>query len=243
MRQFLLILSFFLLFVSSAGAADLYKVTVQSQIDAEKLVSVGAEPIVAVRDGYLVLADPTAVTKLNQSGLATQLLAANVRRDELALDHRMDQFNVSRYQLVFSEEQLRLFKVDPGVLAQGTEATDVMPVPRLPIAITYRPSVVQEKISIDLARLKGVMEQVNQDSLTHYVQQLQAFYRRAAGTPNIYAARDTIVQRFHRFGYDDVTLDAFDFQVGSTTKPGFNVVAKKVGAVSPGCLCSSLRSL
>jgi hypothetical protein len=233
MKRLATVLLFLAFAVADAGAADLYKVFVHQQVDAELLSRLGCEPVLSVRDGYLVLTDQTMTNSLEQSGLKIELIAKNVDRDQVALDQRLDRSNVGRYPLLFQEDQVRLYQVSPDVLLEPTEVSGLMPLPRLTIPIRFRPTEVEEQVSVDLDRLKGITAQVSQDSLTHYVEQLQRFYRRQAGTANILAARDTIAKRFHQFGYDSVSYDPFDFSVGGSTKTGYNVIAKKVGALYP----------
>jgi aminopeptidase YwaD len=233
MKKFLLLLLFVLFAAVQAGAADLYKVLVREQVDAERLSALGVEPILSFRGGYLILADPSVADKLRESGLATELLGKNINPNELALDHRRDQSNVGRYALLFQEDQVRVYRVDPELLLQPTETTGLMPLRGLPIKVQYRPAeIAEETATSELTRVKGIMSAISQDSLTNYVLQLQAFYRRTAGTANILAARDTIAQRFRRFGYDSVTYDGFTFSSGGT-KTGYNVIAKKTGTVYP----------
>jgi len=234
MKRFLLLLLFVLFAATQAGAADLYKVFVREQVDAERLSTLCVEPILSFRGGYLILADLSVSDKLRESGLATELLAKDVDRDELALDHGLDGANIGKYSLLFQEDQVRVYRVDPELLRQPTETTGLMPLKGFPITVQYRPAeIVEERATADLSRVKGIMSSISQDSLRNYVLQLQAFYRRTTGTSNCLAARDTIAQRFHRFGYDTVTYDGFTFSSGGGTKTGYNVIAKKTGTVFP----------
>ncbi|MCX6831312.1 MAG: M28 family peptidase [candidate division Zixibacteria bacterium] len=234
MKRFLLLLLFVLFAATQAGAADLYKVLVREQVDAERLSTLGVEPILSFRGGYLILADLSVSDKLRKSGLAAELLAKDVDRNELALDHGLDGANIGKYSLLFQEDQVRVYRVDPELLLQPTETTGLMPLKGFPITVQYRPAeIMEERATVDLSRVKGIMSAISQDSLRNYVLQLQAFYRRTTGTANLLAARDTIAQRFRRFGYADVSYDGFTFSSGGDTKTGFNVIAKKTGTVYP----------
>jgi hypothetical protein len=234
MRRFLLLLLFVLFAATQAGAADLYKVLVREKADAERLSALGGEPILSFRGGYLILADLAVSDKLQESGLSVELLAKDVNSDELALDHGLDGANIGKYLLLFQEDQVRLYRVDPELLLQPTETTGLMSLKGFPITVQYRSAeLIEEKATVDLSKVKGIMSAISQDSLRNYVLQLQAFYRRTTGTPSCQAARDTIAQRFHRFGYDDVTYDGFTFTSGGDTKTGYNVIAKKTGTVYP----------
>lgn len=230
MKKPLLLLLFVLFVAAQAGAVDLYKVVVREQVDAENLKALDVRPILATRDGYLILSDQSILEKLTASGLTTVLLANNVTRNELALDHRLDRANVGKHALVFEEDQVRLYRVSPEILSQPTEETGLMALKDFPIVIKYRPLEVTQPLVADRSVARDIMENVRQDSLTNYVLQLQKFYRRQAGTPNVLAARDTIAHRFNKFGYDSVFYDGFTFGGGST---GFNVIAKKTGTLYP----------
>ncbi|TFH65592.1 MAG: M20/M25/M40 family metallo-hydrolase [Candidatus Zixiibacteriota bacterium] len=233
MKRFLLLLLLVLFAATQAGADDLYKVLVRERVDAERLSTLGVEPILSFRGGYLILADLSVSDKLRESGLAVELLAKDVDGDELALDQRLDGANIGKYSLLFQEDQVRVYRVDPELLRQPTETTGLMPLKGFPITIQYLPAEIEERATTDLSRAKGIMSAISQDSLRNYVLELQAFYRRTAGSANNLAARDTIAQRFHRFGYDTVTYDGFTFTSGGVTKTGYNVIAKKTGTVYP----------
>ena len=108
------------LLCGSVIAGDLYKVSVQSKTDAERLSAAGTDPIVRLRDGYLVLADAGSIDKLETSGLEIQLLATGVERDQLAIDGRLDRANVDKYPLVYEEDNLRLYPPRPKGKARRT---------------------------------------------------------------------------------------------------------------------------
>jgi hypothetical protein len=234
MKRFLLLLLFVLFAVAQAGAADLYKVFVRDQVDAERLSALGVEPILSFRSGYLILADPSLSGQIRESGLAVELLAGNLDPNELALDRQLAGANIGKYPLLFQEDQVRVFRVNPQLLLQPMETTGLMPLKGLPIKVQYRPvEIVEGQAVVDLSRMKGIMSAISQDSLRNYVLQLQSFYRRFSGTPNIVAARDSIARRFHNFGYDDVTYDGFTYASPGGNTVGHNVIAKKIGTAYP----------
>lgn len=234
MRKVLLIGLVLFLVATGAQATDLYQVVVRDAGEAMMLSATGVEAIVLVRDGYLVLCDQASTERLMKSGLTWELLATEVGRKDLALDHRLDGGNVGKYPLVYQEEQLRLFKVDLGNLPAEASPFDFVPLPERPLTIQFQPSeVIPQGVVSDLNRIRAIMDQVSQDSLHNYVTQLQAFYRRLSGTSNIYAARDTIRARFLRFGYSTVQFDTFTAYVSGGNKPCYNVMVKKTGVTYP----------
>ena len=59
MMRILLILGLFFLLIVPAESADLYKVTVRNEADADILSSLGQDVILRLPDGYLLLSGPT----------------------------------------------------------------------------------------------------------------------------------------------------------------------------------------
>ena len=75
---------------SAAGAADLFRVRVGSTQQAGALIGTGAEAVLRISDGYLVLVDPSESARLAESGLMFEHVAADVDRAHLALGIRHD---------------------------------------------------------------------------------------------------------------------------------------------------------
>ncbi len=214
---------------SAVEAADLYKVVVQNQAQAERLSTVGIDPIVRLPDGYLVLADAGSADRLKASGLEIQLLATGVGRDQLAIDGRLDRANIGLYPLVYEGDNVRLYQVDIDELSAMPEPPQLFPIGARRPRIEYR-----EARPVDMTALPQIMDLdslislISQDSLQSYTERLQAFYRRVAGTDSNYVSRDWIAAKIASFGYDSVVIDSFqnpdEYQ---------NVLAYKVGTVFP----------
>jgi len=98
--------------VSSAG--DLYYVSVQSSDEALQLRQVGVDPVMRLKGGYLVLIDDSRAEILAEAALDARLVATDVERDQLAVDGRFDRQNVDKYNLIFEEDNLKLYKLDVG---------------------------------------------------------------------------------------------------------------------------------
>src|SRR5690606_4149536 len=103
MRRVLLPALIVTLLTVSLQAADLYKVTVAGPADAALLQSHGVAPVVRIADGYLVVVSGESAARLEQSPLKSILIRAGVARTELALDLRLDDANLARYELLFQE--------------------------------------------------------------------------------------------------------------------------------------------
>ena len=85
MRKTLLALTMVMLCATGAQAADLYQVTLQSPVDAQRLTATGAQALFRAGNDHLVLAEPVIAERLAQAGLDYQLLATDVDAAELAL--------------------------------------------------------------------------------------------------------------------------------------------------------------
>lgn len=92
---------------------DLLRVTVKSELEADQLRSSGAVPVLRVSDGYLVLADPQALSSISGSSLKYEQLASALSRDQMALDRGLQDVDMP-FEILYSENQLKLYRVDPS---------------------------------------------------------------------------------------------------------------------------------
>jgi aminopeptidase YwaD len=234
----ILVAAIILSLVGPVFAADLYKVTVKNADEARRLSASGVVPLVRLDDGYLVLASPVDQTSIAESGLEYTLISRDVDRTRLAIDNRLDRANVSRFPLLFEQRNFRLYNLDRPLAMYRGATPELIPLEADPATISFPAS--QEPTDRLLARLspadvplETLIAGVLQDSLTSYVNRLQAYYRRAAGTDSNYASRDWIAAKFASFGYDSVVIDSFNSTIGSVLTPCQNVLAYKIGTVYP----------
>ncbi|HUV31542.1 MAG TPA: M28 family peptidase [Acidobacteriota bacterium] len=228
-------LIFGLLLGGTALAGDLYRVTVQSSTDADRLLAAGTDPIVRLADGYLVIADEDAVAPLQTAGLEVELIAGSVERRDLALDGRRDRENVGKYTLAFEEAGIRLFRIDYDELAARSEPPELFSVGSHAPRIFYQePAPSVELAPYQDIDLEDLISLINRDSLESYTERLQAFYRRLSGTDSSYASRDWLAGKFASFGYDSVVIDNFWGDLWGDWKQCQNVLAYKVGTRFPG---------
>ncbi len=212
---------------------DLYKVAVNSHSDASLLIESGADAVVKLNDGYLVLTSPRALQVIEQSGLKYELVASGISSEQIALDNRQDELNLQKYNLLFQEDQLRVFRVEPGIHEDQVGAQLVRP-KNLPLDIKFTaPLQIADKSKRAIEDLQTLINLVEQDSLQLYTERLQAFTHRLAGTDSNYASRDWISSKFAEFGYDSIVIDSFQAYVSGSYKDCQNVVAFKVGSVLP----------
>ncbi|MCP4685288.1 MAG: M28 family peptidase, partial [bacterium] len=233
-RLLAIILTLYFLIGGSAAADDLYRVSVRSQSEASQLKAAGVDPIVRLNRGYLVLADAAAVQALQAGTLEIEFLAGDVSRGQLAVDSRTDRDNVSRYNLLFEEGNLRLFLLDSRQDLKTTDRPELFSVETIKPAIDYSaPTPLRFTASAEVGDLLTLIGQVNEDSLLSYNSRLQAFGQRVAGTDSNYASRDWIEDKFTSFGYDSVWLDNFTANVSIPNAPCYNVIAYKAGSRLP----------
>ncbi len=217
-----------------AIGADLYHVTVTNADIADRLNETGVEPVTVVQGGYLVLADPVDYSRLEAAGIRMDLIATGVAKDDLALDLRLDDQNKSRYDLLFEENGLRLYRVDAGSAVKAFADQSLMPIRNDFLKIVYRPQKEFDKSSLaHIDDLQGLIDQVIQDSLQSYTEALQAFGNRYSGTTSSDLSRDWLADKFVEFGYDSILIDSFVATVGGSPTQCQNVLAVKVGTARP----------
>ncbi len=217
-------------------ATDLYHVEVGSHEEAGLLSGFGANAILRVGDGYLILAGPVHADQLARSGLKYTLITSDVDRRHLALDIRHDRSNVGRFPLVFEEEGLRLFLVKPSEAMDARDDLGLAPIPAADLRIVYKDQdeLGKRLRAPDLGiELDSLVELISQDSIESYSYWLQNYRGRPAGS-NQGVAGD-LEDKFREFGYDSVYLDEFwrlDWY-GTHLYHGWNVVARKAGTLYP----------
>jgi hypothetical protein len=217
-----------------ALSADLYRVSVTNIDIADRLNRTGIEPVTAIQGGYLVLAEPAVQSELASAGIRMDLIAAGVTKDELALDLRLDDQSKNRYDLVFEENGLRLYRVDAQSATRAFVEQSLMPIQNEFLKIVYHPQREFDKTRLThIDDLQGLIDQVEQDSLQSYTEALQAFGNRYSGTTSSDLSRDWLADKFAEFGYDSVLIDSFVATVGGTPTQCQNVLAVKVGISLP----------
>jgi len=218
----------------TAAGEDLYKVSVFSQADADKLAETGVEPILIIKNGYLVLADSKQSDLLNKGGFRAEFIAEDVTAQSLALDNRRDDKNVQRFELVYEVDGLRLFRVDGSKSMATDDGSSLVPIHNDNMVFRYREPLGLNTAAVFQADdLLGLIDHVSQDSVWTYLHVLQAFDGRVAGTSGNYAARNWLRDQFLSYGYTNVTLESFWAYVYNGTKQCFNVVARKTGTEFP----------
>jgi hypothetical protein len=229
---------FVLMLLSVAALADdLYKIEITSPTAAQILRESDAEALIRVPRGFLVLTDSETARDLQGQGLDVNLVESDVTREELALDGRLDKHNVGRYDLVYQQDGIRVFRIQPGPLSEQAASDQLFPIREAGLEITYvesrHPTAPEVPVSLDLNRLTSL---INRDSLVSYTHRLQAFDNRIASTETNDQARDWLFAKFQSFGYDSILVQHFwaDLRWGYDWQVCDNVIAFKLGTKYPG---------
>ncbi|MCK4656819.1 MAG: Zn-dependent exopeptidase M28, partial [candidate division Zixibacteria bacterium] len=229
-RKLTLTLILVVISTSLATADDLYRVPVESEMEATRLTASGVDPVLRIQDAYLVLVTAGQEQLIEESGLRFELIALSIDRDHLALDISLDDSNVGLYPLVYEEPGVRLFRVDPSVFDDTSGKLGLAPVLTENLRVVFRkPLQLDLRGAMDMVDLDALIALVSEDSLISYVETMQAFPPRVTGSTSDYNCRDWAVGKFQEFGYDSVVLDPFTYS-SSTVE---NVIAYKIGTTLP----------
>lgn len=220
--------------VSLGTAEELYKVSVRSHQDATRLAQLRFDALLRIGGGYLMLLHAGQESHLAESGLLYEHLASGVSRDNLALDRRRDSSYVARLPLVYAENGLRIFRVDPTDLQTAAAALEIAPILTKDLRIVYQP---QERrlwrLPTPPDNLDSLIDLILEDSLESYSLWLEAYNGRMAGTSSNRASKDWLAGKFAEFGYDSVLIDTFMAQIDGYPEECYNVIARKPGTVYP----------
>jgi hypothetical protein len=233
-RKFAIIFVVPLFIHSAALAGELYQAQISNKSDAKTLTATGAEPILRVSNGYLVICDSNAASALERSGLTFRKLDNNISRDEIAIGRELGPQKTQPYPLLFEEDEVRLYRVVSAKAIPAPEISGLFPLMTENLIFEYR-----EPVSLNLKAfqpdipLDSVINLVKYDSLVSYVFRLQAFYRRYAGTDSNYVSRDWIAAKLASFGYDSIVIDSFAATIAGVPKNCQNVLAYKIGTEYP----------
>lgn len=232
-RICILTLATVVLLAAAGFSADLYQVTVQSQSQADLLKTSGADPVLKIRDGYLVLADKSMADHLGSVGLKTTFLAKDIDRGQLALENGRDLSKSVTLPVLYKEDGIVLYQIGGQADLARPDGSFLVPLPDKPTPIIYREPLVANTAALrDIQTLRDLMNQMQHDSLQSYLYRLQAFPGRLAGTSGNLAARDWIRTKLQSFGYS-ASLEPFDSYVNGQYITCYNVVASKTGTVFP----------
>jgi len=219
---------------ANSFADNLYRLWISSPEQAEMANRLALEPIISLSDSYLVLGDADEIGKLPGAGLRLELIAENVDRDHLALDNRHDRENTKIMTPLFEQDGLRLYKIADKKALESSDGSTLIPIRNDNLRIEYRESFQFHEFDMANAEDLGTLiAKIRQDSLESYLETLQAFNGRVAGTASNRAARDWIRAKLQSFGYGSVSLDPFSAYVSPSWVTCYNVICTKTGTVWP----------
>ncbi len=218
----------------SSDLPSLYRVKVQSKTDADLLKSIGADPVLRIKGGYLILLTSAGENSISATDLEYELILSAIDRHQMALDLRRDKSNIGIYPLIYEESDLRLFRVNFDEIAGSSETLGLSPLLTENIEVVYKaPPIFRKSPDTRAVDIETLIENIKQDSLENYSDMLQAFEPRVAGTAANYASRDWCADKFTEFGFDSVVIDSFVQTIYGAPKECQNVIAYKIGSNYP----------
>jgi len=224
--------------VTAVQADDLYRVTVKDKREATMLRSTGVDGVVRLSDGFLVLADSAAASRLALTGLPAQLIVAAVGRDELGLEIEHGRRVAGQAATADEQGGIRVVRIPKGPQRVGPTEPAVVPLVDEHVEIEFLESrYTAEAMVARLGQLTipldTLISRVSRDSLQSYEHALATFYPRYPGTETQNQARDWLAAKLASFGVDSVSVDSFGAVNQYGALPGYNVVGYKFGHQFP----------
>jgi hypothetical protein len=212
------------------SSTNLYRVTVASQEDADKLSGLDIDAFMKVSDGYLILADQEVTFLLSKLGLTYQLICSDVNRNNLLTFTEHSPDNIDNFPLIFNENGLRLYHVEPDEIKMAQREFHLRPLQIEHLGVRYsEPLSLDADQSTDI-ELDSLVSLVRQDSLESYLFHMDVYDNRWWGTTGNTMCRIWLYNKLLDCGYDSVYLDEFA-GYGTT---GQYAIGKNVVAVKPG---------
>lgn len=227
--KFLLLCALFVFCPLAVQAADLYRIDVENQGQADFLNNAKVTPLLRISGGYLVLSDQSTMAELDKGKISYSLSYKDVFLSELALDISKRPRDRSAYDVVFRDGDFVVYRIHPDMSRQNMADEYLMPVERHNLQFVYTEPYTAKSADDYPDDLLGLISLISQDTVQSYTETLQAFDGRLTGTASNYASRDWIYSKFVDFGYDSIYIDSFLY--GTTECQ--NVVAYKTGTKMP----------
>ncbi|UCE25567.1 MAG: M28 family peptidase, partial [Candidatus Zixiibacteriota bacterium] len=223
------------LMAASAGAGDLYKVTLHSQKDAARLDETKAEVLLWADGGYLVYVEDSQPEGVRRTGLEMELLARGVQRGRLAIERHPFQADLERISVLYENTRIRVVQLDDGQIANQPLKLIGQVDRQFPLKYNVRPPAAFFELPFDADGLDTIVAKVDQAMLEWYVDTLVFSGHRLTGTLANERMRYFMFFELLDYGYDSIYLEPFigKQQWELTSCDSYNVVATKVGSVYP----------
>jgi len=221
------------------GADDLALITLTDEGQVSQAQVILGEAYGKIGDRFLVAVDTDKQNKLTAKGIDvevvlsdadpfdTQLLLQPNSQAKVAGIH-IDDLGRTVY-LGDGVHLTQMSRIAASVLSSTSEYM-LIPLEDHTISFHYLPTVTPAP-SFGLLDFPGdsLVDLISQDSIYSFNKRLEDFYTRYIWTDSIDRARDWMVQKFHDWGYTDVTTPAFSWGGGTH----YNVKAVKPGYAEP----------
>lgn len=234
MKRLLILLALFL-FTGSVFAADLYHITITSERDAAQLRALIPETIAKTNLGYIVLLDEINSQRINSTSLNFELIKSGIDKADISIDRRPDNFNTQLYPTLYENGGLRLLEVNLASLKSTTPTLDLLPAGEREIPIAYYPQqykMVESLSSLQLP-LDSLADLILESDLTFDISYIQTNVSRLPESISNENCRNWLFNRLNVLGLDSLYLDTFYVDIYGTPTMCQNIVAVKVGTVTP----------
>lgn len=217
----------------TAGQTNIYHVRVSSQWEADALSQVSRSAICRTGDGYLLAWPADIESILNESGLDYRLVACGVNPQCLYRDSRYDQSIALPFPVIFEGKGIRIYTIKGPLEEKYRSVHQLVHLTYGNLPIVYNEPLLQTFTVNRTDELEDLVNAINQDTLSAYLEHLQAYDSREAGTSGNRAASNWIKNKLIDFGYDSVSYDTGTWEGHGEIWPVRNVVCFKRGSVYP----------
>lgn len=241
----LLVLSLTLIPVSGAEAYDipgkLYRVSIESYLDAKTVRNSGVDVVLGGYNEYLVMGGEAAIDRLRNAGIECELVNSHfdpadwviVASENRNIDLNSESLGLSSNERISFGDQV-LVKRDVGKsLQEPANGVMLLDLPDHGMSVEYQFEQPGRIALQDLVLIDSLVNLVSRDSVEAYDRRLEAFVSRYSDSDSIMAARDWIADKFQSYGLD-VTLDPFHPTWSNPVHdPLYNVVGDITGTTAP----------
>ena len=222
----------------SAVSEEIMLVSLKNEFQAEVLRQAADHALTRVDNQFLVALNSEQIEILTRAGLEVEpvMSDADMYATYLVRPGRINQMSaLDKASMPGSVDiggGMRVARLSSSEAKSLTEQNNLLvsPLTDLSARITYMPRAVATLLAqVADFPTDSLADLVSQDSIYAYDTRLEAFRTRYIYTDSIIAARNWIAQKFHDWGYTDVTTPSFYYNGWML----YNVMAIKPGYAEP----------
>lgn len=234
----ILVLCLFVIFAAvPVAATDIGLIKITNQYQAEVATTIVGQAAWVDVNGFVVALDESQLEQLQQAGIDVDILMSNTTPSGTFLIRPVDRapgpIDLSQLGRVSAVSPgLSLVQMSPSLAASVSSSGTVWvnSLENYSFPFFFAPPVLANTISEIMSYPTDTLaDLVSLDSVYAVDQRLQDFQTRYIFSDSIDAARDWIVDKFHSWGYTDVTTPIFSY----AGEMHYNVIAVKPGYAEP----------